>query len=206
MTFAPIRSLSIAGTLAAGLAFPALAAPEVGKPAPDFTATTATGETVTLSDIKGQPVILEWTNHLCPYVQKHYGSGNMQALQTEAQEDEIVWLTVISSAPGKQGHVEGAEAIEIAQNANASPTHILLDPSGEIGHLYSAETTPHMYLIDENGTLVFMGGIDDRATSDPADIDGATNYLSAAVSDLEAGTPVAEPVTRPYGCSIKYGS
>jgi len=180
------------------------AAPEVGKPAPDFTGVDTTGKTWKLSDLKGKPVILEWTNHDCPYVRKHYSSGNMQALQNEATGEGYVWLSVISSAPGKQGHVSPAEADELTESRGAAPTAVLLDETGEIGRAYAARTTPHMYIIDPEGTLIYMGGIDDIRTSDPADIPKAKNYVRAAMADRAAGRAVAQGVTPPYGCSVKY--
>ena len=185
---------------------PALAAPAVGQPAPDFTAVDTKGTSHSLGDFKGKTVILEWTNHECPYVVKHYDSGNMQALQTEAAEGDIVWLTVISSAPGQQGAVAPEKADELTAARNAAPTAVLFDPEGTMGRAYDARTTPHMYVIDPQGTLAFMGGIDDKPTTDVADVPGATNHVRAALADLADGKPVAEAVTRPYGCSIKYKS
>ncbi len=183
---------------------PAHAAPEVGKPAPAFTGTDTAGKTWDLAQLKGQPVILEWTNHDCPYVKKHYESGNMQALQKEAVDAGYTWLSVISSAPGKQGHVGPAQSDQLTESRNAAPTAVLLDPAGTIGRAYGARTTPHMFVIDEEGTLVYMGGIDDRPTTDPADVAGAENYVRLAIADRMAGRPVSKPVTRPYGCSVKY--
>ena len=193
-------------TASAGLGFgsTALAAPSIGQPAPAFTGVDTNGDTHALSDFKGKTVVLEWTNHDCPYVVKHYGANNMQALQKQAAEDGVVWLTVISSAPGKQGHVTPAEANRIAEERGAAPTAILLDPEGTIGRAYDARTTPHMYVIDGDGKLVFMGGIDDRPTADRADVEGANNYVVAALTDVAAGTAVQTPTSRPYGCSIKY--
>jgi len=182
----------------------ALATPEVDAPAPAFTGVDTAGKTWALEDLAGQPVILEWTNHDCPYVKKHYGAGNMQTLQREATDAGYVWLSVISSAPGTQGHVSAAEADALTAERDAAPTAVILDTDGSIGRAYRARTTPHMYLIDETGTLVYMGGIDDRATTDPADIPAATNYVRLAMSELEAGQPISRPVTRPYGCSVKY--
>lgn len=182
----------------------ALAAPEIGAPAPAFTGVDTAGKTWTLEALQGQPVILEWTNHDCPYVKKHYETDNMQALQRAATADGYVWLSVISSAPGKQGHVSAAEADALTDARAAAPSAVLLDPEGEIGRAYAARTTPHMFVIDASGTLVYMGGIDDRASTDPADVEGATNYVAAAIAELAAGEPVSEPVTRPYGCSVKY--
>lgn len=202
-----ISVLLVAATVA-GLAWTgqAIAAPAIGAPAPAFTARTAGGETRSLADYAGKVVVLEWTNHDCPYVRKHYGSGNMQALQKDAAGDGVVWLTVISSAPGEQGYVQGAEAKRIAADAGARPSEILLDPDGTVGRAYGAKTTPHMYVIDRDGRLVYMGGIDDRPTTDPDDIKGATNHVAAALADVAADRPVASPSTRPYGCSVKYRS
>ncbi|MGE5153648.1 MAG: thioredoxin family protein [Bdellovibrio bacteriovorus] len=205
MTPSLLRPLVAAGCLA--LAFviqPAAAKPEVGKPAPAFSVTDTAGKTWSLKDLSGKGMVLEWTNHDCPYVQKHYGSGNMQALQKEAREAGYAWLSVISSAPGKQGHVTPAEADTLTKDRAASPTAVLLDEGGAMGRAYGAQTTPHMYVIDGSGTLVYMGGIDDRATTDPADIEGAKNYVRLALADLAAGKPVANGATRPYGCSVKY--
>lgn len=192
--------------VAAMSAYPSavVAAPSVGAPAPAFSATDSNGIDHALADYSGRVVVLEWTNHDCPYVGKHYGAGNMQALQKQATADGIVWLSVISSAPGTQGHVSGAEANRLTTSRDAAPTAVLLDPEGTIGRAYDARTTPHMYVIDADGTLVYMGGIDDRPTTDPADLDGATNYVSAALADLAAGREVAVKTSRPYGCSVKY--
>lgn len=183
---------------------PTLAKPEIGAPAPDFTGVDSEGQTWTLDELEGQRVILEWTNHDCPYVQKHYQTGNMQALQREAIAAGYLWLSVISSAPGKQGHVGAEKANELTETRNAAPTAVLLDAEGTIGRAYGARTTPHLFVIDEDGTLVYMGGIDDRPTSDPADVAGAENYVRAAMAELAAGGSVSRPVTRPYGCSVKY--
>jgi hypothetical protein len=180
------------------------AAPEVGKHAPEFTAVDSNGKTVKLSDFRSKTVVLEWTNDGCPYVKKHYGSGNMQSLQKDAAAKGIVWLTIISSAPGKQGYVDGAGANELTKARGAAPTAVLLDPSGAVGRLYDARTTPHMFIVNTEGTLVYMGGIDDKPTSNPDDIPGARNYVRAALGEMAAGKPVTEAVTRPYGCSVKY--
>jgi peroxiredoxin len=194
------------GTALASLLYllPAQAAPAVGKPAPAFTGTDTTGKTWDLNELKGTPVILEWTNHDCPYVRKHYDSGNMQALQRDATAAGYTWLSVISSAPGKQGNVSPAQADTLTQSRGAAPTAVLLDPEGTIGRAYGARTTPHMFIIDREGTLVYMGGIDDRPSTNVADIEGAENYVRRAIADLDAGRPIGEPVTRPYGCSVKY--
>lgn len=196
-----------AAIVAAALSFgttTAAAAPAIGQPAPDFTAVDSRGKSHRLSDLRGKTVVLEWTNHDCPYVMKHYRAGNMQALQSEAAAAGTVWLQVISSAPGEQGHVDGAQADRIVAERKASPAATLLDPEGEVGRLYGARTTPHMYVVDKAGTLVYMGGIDDRATADIDDIRMAKNYVRAALAEVAAGKPVTDAVTRPYGCSVKY--
>lgn len=190
-------------TLAAG---PALAAPAIGQPAPAFTIKDGAGQTRSLSEFKGKTVVLEWTNAGCPYVQKHYESGNMQGLQKGATKDGVVWLTLISSAPGKQGYVSPSEAKTWKATTGASSTAVLLDPTGQVGRAYEAKTTPHMYVVNPAGKLVYMGGIDDKPTADPASLKGATNYVAAALSDVKAGRPVANAVSKPYGCTIKYGS
>lgn len=187
-----------------GVAAAVLAAPEVGQPAPSFSGVDTRGKTWALDDLEGQPVILEWTNHDCPYVKKHYATDNMQALQQQARDEGYVWLSVISSAPGKQGHVRADEADALTSDRGAAPSAVLLDGEGTIGRAYSARTTPQMFIIDEAGILVYMGGIDDRATTDTADISGASNYVRLAIADRAAGNPVSQPVTRPYGCSVKY--
>jgi peroxiredoxin len=180
------------------------AAPEVGAPAPDFSVTDTQGEIWTLDHLKGKPAILEWTNHDCPYVRKHYDSGNMQRLQRKAAEQDVPWLSVISSAPGKQGHVSPKQADELTAAREAAPVAVLLDESGAMGRAYGASTTPHLFVIDAEGTLVYMGGIDDRPTTATADIEGATNYIDQALAELAAGEALSMPVTRPYGCSVKY--
>lgn len=182
----------------------AQAAPTIGAPAPVFSGVDSNGKTHRLVDYRGKTVILEWTNHECPYVRKHYESGNMQALQKKTTAEGMIWLTIISSAPGKQGYVDGPEANELTEKRDASPTAVILDPTGKIGLAYAAKTTPHMFIIDPEGMLVFMGGIDDRPTANIADIEGATNYVSAALADLSAGRLVRADSTRPYGCSVKY--
>ncbi|NBC14072.1 MAG: redoxin domain-containing protein [Gammaproteobacteria bacterium] len=201
----PLHPIATAAALCAALvAGTAAAAPEVGKAAPAFTGTDTSGKTWALADLRGTPVILEWTNHDCPYVVKHYESGNMQALQKEATEAGYTWLSVISSAPGKQGHVSAEQADDLTASRNAAPTAVLLDPKGDIGKAYGARTTPHMFIIDAQGTLVYMGGIDDKPTTDLADVEGAENYVRLAMADLAAGESVDKAVTRPYGCSVKY--
>ena len=182
------------------------AAPELGSEAPQFTATDTNGNEVSSADLIGKTVVLEWTNHGCPYVQKHYGSGNMQALQNEATNDDIVLLSIISSAEGKQGSVNAQEANALTVDRKAAPSHVVLDPDGVIGRAYDARTTPHMYIIDANGKLAYMGGIDDIPTADPADIESAQNYVRTALSEIKNGQAVSTPTSRPYGCSVKYAS
>lgn len=197
------RSILLAAAIA--LAAPAAhAAPVVGQAAPAFTAKDADGKTRSLSEFNGKTVVLEWTNDGCPYVQKHYKSGAMQGLQKSAAKDGVVWLTLISSAPGKQGYLEGAQARGWKATNGAGSTALLLDPTGQVGHAYEAKTTPHMYIVDKTGKLVYMGGIDDKPTADPVSLKGANNYVSAALSDIKAGRAVSTPVSKPYGCTIKY--
>ncbi|MET3526265.1 thioredoxin family protein [Phenylobacterium koreense] len=197
-------SLVLAAGLSIAFAAPAVAAPVLGQPAPAFAAQDGDGKTRSLAEFKGKTVVLEWTNAGCPYVQKHYKSGNMQALQKSAARDGVVWLTLVSSAPGKQGYVSPAEARTWKASNDAGSAALLLDPGGQVGKAYDARTTPHMYVVDKAGTLVYMGGIDDRPTADPASLKGAKNYVTAALSDVKAGRAVATPVSRPYGCSVKY--
>ncbi|MCI0749723.1 MAG: redoxin domain-containing protein, partial [Nevskiales bacterium] len=175
------------------------AATQVGEKAPDFSLADSHGKTRTLSSFKGKFVVLEWTNHKCPFVEKHYGSGNLQSLQKEATGKGVVWLSVISSAPGKQGHVSAAQANELTAARDAVPTAVLLDPSGDVGRRYEAKTTPHLFIIAPDGTLIYKGGIDSVPSADPADIAKAKPYVKTALSEALAGKPVSEPVTRPYG-------
>jgi len=180
------------------------AAAQVGQPAPEFTAKDTQGNGLSLSQYRGKTVVLEWTNADCPYTRKHYSSGNMQAIQALARKSGVVWLTVISSAPGKQGYVDGPAADALTQSRGAAPTAVLLDPSGTLGRLYGAKTTPHMFVVDKNGVLQYMGGIDSIATADVSDIANAEPYLQEAMLAVAQGSPVAHAVTRPYGCSVKY--
>ena len=181
----------------------ALAA-RVGDPAPDFTATDSNGKTHHLADYKGKYVVLEWHNQGCPYTRKHYESGNMQRLQKEWTARGVEWFTVISSAPGTQGYVTASQENDYVRKMNAVPTAVLLDPDGNLGHLYAAKTTPHMYIIDPNGVLIYNGAIDDHPTSDQSDIPGSRNYVSVALQEAMSGKKVTDPATRPYGCSVKY--
>ncbi len=196
-----LAAVSLLSLAAAGVQ----AAAVIGQPAPDFSATNATGSTVTLSSFKGKTVVLEWTNHLCPFVQKHYdNSGNIPALQQAASADGVIWLQLISSAPGKQGHVDGATALQLNQDRKAVPTEVLLDESGQVGKLYEAQTTPHLYVVNADGVLVYKGGIDSIKSSKAEDIAKAQPYLKDALAAVKAGQPVKNAATAPYGCSIKY--
>jgi len=200
------RRLLLTLAAAAVVAGPAAAAPVLNQPAPAFQAKDADGRTVSLAEFRGKTVVLEWTNNGCPYVGKHYGSGNMQRLQKEATADGVVWLSIISSAPGFQGYLTGPQAKQWKAKVGASSTDVLLDPKGVVGRAYEAKATPHMFVIDKTGRLVYMGGIDDQPTADPDSLKGAKNYVIAALADVKAGRAVATPVTRPYGCSVKYSS
>jgi peroxiredoxin len=200
------RRTLLALAAAAAIAAPAAAAPEINKPAPAFTATDADGRAISLSEFHGKTVVLEWTNDGCPYVGKHYNSGNMQRLQKKATAEGVEWLTIISSAPGFQGYLTGPQAKQWKAKVGAHSSDVLLDPEGIVGRAYGARATPHMFVIDKAGTLVYMGGIDDQPTADPDSLKVAKNYVAAALADVEAGRPVATPVTRPYGCSVKYSS
>ena len=194
-------ALAAAATI---LAAPALAAVTVGQPAPNFRVNDANGKVVQLSDFRGKTVVLEWNNPGCPFVKKHYDSGNMQKAQAAATRDGVVWLTINSGAPGKQGHMEWAEAKAFVTKAGAKPTHYLLDPKGVVGKGYGATTTPHMYIVNPQGTLVYAGGIDDKPTADASDIPGARNHVLAALGEVKAGKAVSVKTSRPYGCSVKY--
>jgi hypothetical protein len=202
------RRAVLAAVLAGGLAaaVPATADPALGQPAPAFTAMDAAGHKRSLSEFAGRTVVLEWTNEGCPYVGKHYKSGAMQALQRQAVKDGDVWLTVASSAPGMQGYFTPAAARAWKAKVRSGATAILLDGEGRVGRLYEAKTTPQMFVIDKAGRVVYMGGIDNRPSSDPASLKGARNYVAQALADLKAGRRVAVPVSQPYGCSVKYGS
>lgn len=190
---------------AAALAMPAAAnAINIGAPAPAFEARDAAGKPVSLAGLKGKTVVLEWTNNGCPFVGHMYSSGVMQRLQRQAAADGVLWLTVISSAPGKQGYLTGAEVPAWKTKVGAASADVLLDPSGDIGHAYDARTTPDMYVIDGQGRLVYAGAIDDNPSTNPADAKTSHNYIVAALADLKAGRPISPAITKPYGCSVKY--
>ncbi len=185
---------------------PALAAPQVGQPAPDFTAVDSNGKTHKLSELRGKIVALEWTNHDCPYVRKHYNAGNMQAIQKQAADAGIVWLSVISSPPGEQGNVTPEKANDLTQTRKAVPAAVLIDPKGQVARAYDARVTPHMFLINAEGTLVYMGGIDSIPSTRADDIEKATPYFRDAITAAVKGEPVKNAVTRPYGCTVKYST
>ena len=204
--FTSRRALLAAGTavwLAPRLAG---AAVRIGAPAPDFTATDSNGQQVRLGDFGGRVVVLEWSNDGCPFVGKWYRSGAMQMLQRDAAALGAVWLTVISSAPGEQGYANGPRANELTRARHAAPAHVVLDPDGRLGHLYGAETTPHIFVIDRRGMLAYMGGADSIASTDVDDLKRAEPYAREAVEAVSSGRPVAHPITRPYGCSVKYAA
>ena len=183
---------------------PVLWAAKVGDAAPQFTATASNGKTVHLADYRGKYVVLEWHNNGCPYVGKHYNSGNMQRLQKQWTSQGVVWLTILSSAPGKQGYVTANEENDYLAKMQAAPTAALLDPTGEIGHLFEAKTSPQMVVINSQGIMIYSGAIDDKPTTDLQDVPHATNYVSLALEQAMAGKPVQTAATRPYGCSVKY--
>lgn len=187
-----------------GLLSAAESTPQVGQPAPQFSAIDSRGNRTTLGEFRGKTVVLEWTNADCPYVRKHYGSGNMQAVQALARRNGVIWLSVISSAPGKDGYVNGPAADALTRARSALPTAVLLDPTGTIGRLYHARTTPHLFVIDKDGVLRYMGGIDSIPSAEAGDIARAEPYLKEAMLEVVANRPVTHAVTRPYGCSVKY--
>ncbi len=176
----------------------------VGAAAPTFSGKDSQGKTQSLAQYRGKYVVLEWTNRECPYTKKQYDSGNMQALQREWTAKGVVWLTVLSSAQGEQGYLDAAQENAQIEKVHAHPTAAILDPSGTIGREYGAKTTPHMFVIDPNGKLIYDGAIDDKPTTDTADVKGAKNYVSAALTEAMAGRTVEVASTRPYGCSVKY--
>lgn len=191
---------------AAAATLPALAAANavVGQPAPPFSVTDTAGKPVSLADFKGRTVVLEWVNPGCPYVRKHYDSANMQATQKGAADKGVVWLAVNSTHTGHYDYRKPADMAAWMQAQNATATHTLMDSEGKVGRAYGARTTPHMYVVDARGTLVYAGGIDDKPSANPADTKTARNHVNAALADIAAGRPVAQAATRPYGCSVKY--
>lgn len=202
-----MRNLTLIPTLAVAaiaLASPLGAAQKNGTIAQDFKLTDATGKTVQLSKFRGKNVVLEWHNPGCPFVKKHYDSGNMQATQAAARKKGAIWLAINSGAKGKQGHMTGPEATALLKEQGSKPTHYLLDMKGVVGKAYSAKTTPHMYIIDKTGKLVYQGGIDDKPTANKAHIATARNHVTAALNELHSGKKISVASSRPYGCSVKY--
>jgi peroxiredoxin len=175
-----------------------------GKPAPDFSLEDTTGTTHSLHDFEGEYVVLEWTNYDCPFVKKHYSTGNMQALQKEFTDKGVIWLSINSSALGKQGNFPPQKWNKLIQAKEAAPTAVLLDPTGRVGRMYGAKTTPHMFVINPEGILIYGGAIDDNSSFDPKTVEGASNYVRAALEQAMAGEEVEETWTVPYGCSVKY--
>lgn len=178
----------------------------VGQPAPAFNAVDSSGKAVSLAEFKGKTVVLEWVNPGCPYVVKHYGSGNMQATQKAARDKGVVWLAINTTAPEHRDYLAPAAMAGWMAQHKAAASATLMDSDGKVGRAYGARTTPHLYVIDTKGTLVYAGGIDNKPSANPADIPGARNYVNAALAEMLAGKPVSEAQTRPYGCSVKYGA
>jgi peroxiredoxin len=199
-----MRKLSLFFGLLALSTGAALGGVEVGQQAPDFNLPDTNGKTHQLSEYKGKYVVLEWYNPDCPFVRKHYGSGNMQSLQKEFAAKGVVWLSIDSSAPGQEGNYPAATLNEIASSQGAARTALLLDPEGRVGHEYGAKTTPDMYIINPEGKLIYEGAIDNKPSTAVADLKTATNYVKVALDNSMAGKGVSQTVTRPYGCSVKY--
>jgi len=189
-----------AGTLCAA------EAPKVGAPAPNFTLPDASGKTHSLGEYKGKYIVLEWFNPGCPFVQKHYTSDNMQKLQKEFTGKGVAWLTIDSSAPGAQGSLTPEEAKKQLADWQMNPTALLLDASGKVGHEYHATNTPHMFVINPEGKVIYEGAIDSKASTDPDDIKSSTNYVKSALEQAMAGKPISTGQTKAYGCSIKYAN
>jgi peroxiredoxin len=195
-------AISILAAMA--LAGGASAEVKIGAPAPDFQVVDSNGKTRSLAEFKGKTVVLEWHNNGCPYVKKHYGTGNMQALQKKYTGEGVTWLTVASSPAGEQGHVSAPDANAYAKSAGAAPSAVLLDHKSEISRAYDARNTPLMVVIDAKGQVAYYGAIDDKPTSNPDDVKGARNYVAQALDEMKAGKPVSTASTRPYGCYVKY--
>ena len=180
------------------------AAPAAGLAAPDFTVSDTYGKEHSLSQYRGKWVVLEWLNHECPFVRKHYDNGVMQALQKKYADQGVVWLSVVSSAPGRQGHFPNDKANALTKEKGAAPHAVLVDAPGTVGQMYHARTTPHMFVIDPEGTIVYMGAIDDKPSTRAADLEGARPHVDIALQEAMAGEPVSVSATNPYGCSVKY--
>ncbi|WOO41956.1 thioredoxin family protein [Rubellicoccus peritrichatus] len=197
-----LRNLTIVASLVIASALSA--AVNTGDKAPNFSLPDADGKTRSLSDFEGQYVVLEWTNHGCPFVKKHYESGNMQQLQEKFRAKGVKWISICSSAPGKQGHMSGAEAAAATKKKGATPDAYLIDESGKVGKLYGAKATPEMFVIDPEGKVVYHGAIDSIKSTNPDDVKKANNYVSAALTESLGGKAVTTGSTRPYGCGVKY--
>lgn len=200
-----MKTLLIAALLATA-AGAAMAVATVGQPAPAFTVRDTSGKPVSLADFKGRTVVLEWVNPGCPYVQKHYSGANMQGTQKDAAAEGVVWLSVNSTAPDHGDYKPPAAMAQWMQQQKASTTATLMDSDGKAGRAYGARTTPHLYIVDGSGTLVYAGAIDNKPSANPADVAGATNHVKVALAELQAGKAVSQPTTRPYGCSVKYSA
>jgi peroxiredoxin len=199
-----MKSLALAFLSFATAALYAADSPAVGSAAPDFSLPDAAGKTHSLSDYKGKYVVLEWFNPECPFVKKHYGSGNMQKLQGEYTSKGVVWLSIDSNAPGAEGNLSPEQAQVVMKKWNTKQTALLLDPDGKAGRTYGARNTPHMFVINPQGKIVYEGAIDSKATPNPDDIANSTNYVKVALDESMSGKPVSNASTRPYGCSVKY--
>jgi|TARA_B100001094_G_scaffold10621_1_gene9477 peroxiredoxin len=189
------------------IGFLAFSSVKNGETAPSFSLMNQDKQTVSLDEFRGKKVVLEWTNHDCPFVKRHYETRNMQTLQKDMTDNEVVWLSVVSSAEGKQGYISSTQAKQLTADRDANPTHVLLDKKGEVGRLFSAKTTPHMFVIDEMGKVQYQGAIDNLGNTGAlfsTDLSRAKNYVRNAVSQLMSGEEVKDKKTRPYGCSVKY--
>ena len=205
-SWSPGKTVAAAAVLGLAFATGSVFGASVGQPAPAFTLTDTAGKTVSLADFKGKHVVLEWVNPHCPFVVKHYGGGNMQATQSGAASKGVVWLAINSTSADHQDYKAPNALDQWMKTQKAAANHTLMDAEGKAGKAYAARTTPHMYIINPAGTLVYAGGIDNKPTANPADIAGATNYVNVALQELLAGKPVSSPNTRPYGCSVKYSA
>ena len=199
-----IKSLLLTSSAFFALCLPALAQVEPGEPAPEFSLKDSQDDFKKLSAYAGKFVVLEWMNHDCPFVKKQYSSGNMQKLQKEYTAKGVIWLSIISSAPGKQGHCTGPQAEANRKDMGASPSAVLLDPSGDVGQKYGAKTTPDIFIINPAGNIIYAGAIDSIPSANPSDCAKATNYVRETLNAALAGKPVPTPQTKSYGCSVKY--
>jgi peroxiredoxin len=204
---APLAAALLSAVALWSLPAPAAAVAVVGQPAPAFTATDVGGRQVSLADFKGRHVVLEWVNPGCPDVRKHYGARNMQATQQSAVgAGGVAWLAVNSTTPDHGDYLSPPQMARWMQEQGGAPTATLMDEDGSVGRAYGARTTPHLFVVDPRGTLVYAGAIDDRPSANPADIASATNHVKTALAQSRAGQPVNPATTRAYGCSVKYGA